>query len=292
MKPIVLLAIFGTVLTSPLFAQKESLLIGPGDQVHVEVFDTPELNSTARVNDRGDLPLLMGGSAHVAGLTPEQAAQEVERSLVHRKLMNKPQVLVTVQRSATQNVTVFGQVVRPAAYEIATPRPLTEILAQAGGFTETADHHVSIRRANAKSVETVFVSNDPKTDVAQDVFIYPGDVVTVPKQGLIYILGDVNRAGGFPMGNDASGMTVLQAIATAGGTAHTAKSQAKLIRRENGDGYKEIPLNLSAMQKGKEPDMVMQQNDIVYVPFGFLKNAALGATGIASAATSAVIYAK
>lgn len=292
MKSAMLLAVLGTLLMSPAFAQKESLLIGPGDQVHVEVFDTPELNSTARVDDKGNLPLLMGGSAHIAGMTPEQAATEVEHNLVHRRLMNTPQVLITVKSSATQNVTVFGQVVRPAAYEIATPRPLTEVLAQAGGFTDLADHHVSIRRANAKSVETVFVSNDPKTDLAQNVFIYPGDSVTIPRQGLVYILGDVNRAGGFPMSNNESGMTVLQAIATAGGTAHTAKSHAKLIRRENGDNYKEIPLDLNAMQKGKDPDMVMHQNDIVYVPFGFLKNAALGAAGIASSATSAVIYAK
>jgi polysaccharide export outer membrane protein len=292
MKSIGMIALVSIVLMPTSFGQKESLLIGPGDQVHVEVFDTPELSSTARVDDKGDMPLLMGGSVHIVGLTPEQAAAEVEHNLVHRKLMNAPQVLVSIQRFATQNVTVFGQVVRPASYEIDTPRPLTEVLAQAGGFTELADHHVSIRRSNTKVAEEVFVSNDPKTDLGQNVYVYPGDSITVPKQSLVYVLGDVNRAGGFPMNNDASGMTVLQAVANAGGTAHTAGSHARLIRRVNGDDYKEIPLNLSAMQKGKQPDMKLQQNDIVYVPFDFIKNAALGITGVVAAGTSAVIYAK
>lgn len=293
MKYIFAIVVLGLTLSSCGIAQKESLLIGPGDLVHVEVFDTPELSSTARVDDKGNMPLLLGGVVHIAGLTPEQASTEVAHNLVHRRLMNAPQVLVSIQKFATQNVTVFGQVTRPASYEIDTPRPLMDVLAQAGGFTDLADHHVSIRRANSQRIENVFVSNDPKTDLAQNVYVYPGDSVTVPKQNLVYVLGDVNRAGGFPMNNDKSGMTVLQAVANAGGAAHTAAtSHARLIRRVNGDNYKEIPINISAMQKGKLPDMAMEQNDIVYVPFDFIKNAALGITGIVAAGTSAVIYAK
>jgi polysaccharide biosynthesis/export protein len=292
MKFALLLAVIGTMLVSPSFGQEESLLIGPGDQVHVEVFDTPELSSTSRVNDNGDLPLLMGGSIHVAGLTPTQASDEVEHTLVHRRLMNSPQVLVTVLHTATRNVTVIGQVIRPGAYEITTPRPLTELLAQAGGFTELADHHVSIRRANLKGTEDVFVSDGSNANLAQNVYVSPGDSITIPKQKLVYILGDVNRAGGFPMNNDESGITVLQAVARAGGGTHTAGNHARLMRRVNGDDYKEIPINLSAMQKGKQPDIAMQENDILYVPFDFMKNAALDITAIAAAATSAMIMIK
>ena len=67
MKSIGMIALVSIVLMPTSFGQKESLLIGPGDQVHVEVFDTPELSSTARVDDKGDMPLLMGGSVHIAG---------------------------------------------------------------------------------------------------------------------------------------------------------------------------------------------------------------------------------
>jgi polysaccharide export outer membrane protein len=274
-------------------AQKESLLIGPGDQVHVQVFDTPELDSSSRVDDKGDLPLMMGGTAHVAGLTPAQAANVVEQGLVRRKLMNTPQVLVTVEHYATANVTVFGQVLHPASYEISTARSLTDVLSLAGGFTDLADRHVTIEHHDGSPSETVFVSNDPALDAGEKALVLPGDRVTVPKEGLIYVLGDVNRAGGFPMNNNESGMTVLQAVATAGGTSHTAvPSEARLIRRVNGDNYQNIPLQLSAMQKGKVADMPMQPNDIIYVPFSYMKNAALGLTGIMASATSAAIYVK
>jgi polysaccharide export outer membrane protein len=274
-------------------AQKESLLIGPGDQVHVQVFDTPELDSSSRVDDKGDLPLMMGGTAHVAGLTPAQASKVVEQGLVRRRLMNAPQVLVTVEHYATANVTVFGQVMHPASYEISTARSLTDVLSLAGGFTDLADRHVTIEHHDGSPAETVFVSNDPAHDAGDKALVLPGDRVTVPKEGIIYVLGDVIRAGGFPMNNNDSSMTVLQAVATAGGTSHTAvPNGARLIRRVNGDNYENIPLQLSSMQKGKVADITLHPNDVIYVPFSYMKNAALGLTGIISSATSAAIYVK
>lgn len=280
-------------LPSLLWAQQESLLIGPGDQIRVEVFDTPELDSTSRVDDQGNLPVLMGDSIHVAGLTPSQAAHAMEQDLISKHIMYTPRVLVTIQQYATQDVTVFGQVVRPAAYQITTPRSLTDVLSLAGGFTDLADRHVTIEHRNGKSAEKVFVSNDPKLNEGDKALVFPGDRVTVPKQSLIYVLGDVNRAGGFPMNNDDSGITALQAVAAAGGTAHTSvPNDARLIRRTNGDGYKDIPLRLSSMQKGKAPDVALEPNDIIYVPFSFMRNAALGLTSMISSASSAAIYAK
>ena len=294
MKAIRIIVTLCLALPFMLRAQQESLLIGPGDQIHVQVFDTPELDATARVDDKGDLPLLMGGTIHVAGFTPEQAAHALEQDLISRKIMYTPQVLITVLQYATQNVTVFGQVGRPAAYEISTPRPLTDVLTLAGGFTELADRHVTIEHRNGKGSETVFVSNNPKVDQGEKTLVYPGDRVTVPKQDLIYVLGDVNRAGGFPMNNSQSGITALQAVAAAGGTANTAlANSARLIRRtDDGVAYKDIPLKLNAMQKGKVPDMTLEPNDVIYVPFSFLRNAALSITGLAASVGSAAVYAK
>lgn len=291
MKPLRILAAALLMLPVIAWAQKESLLIGPGDEVRVQVFDTPEMDSSARVDDHGDLPLIMGGTVHVAGLSPAQAATAIEQGLVHRRLMNAPRVLVTVEHYATANVTVFGQVVHPAAYEISTARPLTDVLSLAGGFTDLADRHVTIHHHDGSPMETVFVSNDPANDAGEKALVLPGDTVTVPKEGLVYVLGDVNRAGGFPMSNNDSGMTVLQAVAKAGGTSHTAvPSHAMLIREVNGDDHKRIPIQLSAMQKGKRPDMQLQPNDIIYVPFSYTKNAVLGITSIIGSAAGAAIY--
>jgi polysaccharide export outer membrane protein len=280
-------------VTTSLFAQRESLLIGPGDLVHVQVFETKELDETARVTDSGEIPLpVTGRNVRIARSTPADAARAIEEALRGAKIMLNPRVLVTVQEYATQSVSVSGQVVRPGAYQISTPRSIVDVLALAGGMTDLADRHVTIKSAEDGSEKTVFISNDSTEALKRITFVYPGDRVLVPKAGIVYVLGDVGRPGGYPMTNNDATLTVLQAVALAGGTPSTAApSHAKLIRRTP-DGYATSPLPLSAMQKGKKPDLRMQASDIVYVPFSYLRNAALGLTGLPASAASAVIYTK
>ena len=281
------------IIAAPsVMAQQESLLIGPGDTLHVQVFDTPELEEVARVNDKGELPLIMGGSVKVVSLTPSEAAAAIERALIDRKIMFQPRVLVSIEEYATQSVSVTGQIAKPGSYQIATPRSVTDVLTLAGGLTDLADRHVTIERAKDGSQETYFVSNDPQELANHTKLVYPGDRILVPKTGIVYVLGDVGRPGGYAMSNNDAKLTVLQAVAMAGGTApNAAPGSSRLIRRTS-DGYENLALPLSAMQKGKKPDEQMQANDIIYVPFSYLRNAALGLTGIMASATSAAIYAK
>ena len=69
-------------LTTTLLAQKESMLIGPGDEVNVEVFDTPDLDQNGRVTDAGEFPLMLGGKVRLASLTPIEAARTIEAALI------------------------------------------------------------------------------------------------------------------------------------------------------------------------------------------------------------------
>jgi polysaccharide biosynthesis/export protein len=281
------------LLTSTLFAQQESLVIGPGDEVHVQVFDTPDLNEDARVTDSGELPLVLGGKIKLASLTPVEAARSIEAALISSHVMYYPRVMVTVTQYATQNVTVFGQVLKPGTYPIDTPRSVVDVLGLAGGLTDLADRRVTIERHTSHRQITYYVSNRSDDLLDQKVMVNPGDKVVVPKAGIVYVLGDVGRPGGYPMTNNDGTLTVLQAISDAGGTQSSAvPSHTRLIRRTAAGGYQSDPVPFSAMQKGKKPDIPLQAGDIVYVPFSYLRNAALGLTGIAAAATSAVIYTK
>lgn len=276
-----------------VFAQNESLLIGPGDEIHVQVFQTPDLDETARVDDAGELPLILGGNIRLASLTPMAAARTIEHALVSAHIMYSPRVLVTVTQYATQNVTVFGQVMKPGTYPIDTPRSVVDVLTLAGGLTELADRHVTIERHSSHMQIPYLVSNNSGNLFDKTVLVYPGDKVIVPKAGIVYILGDVGRPGGYPMTNNDSALTVLQAVALAGGTNSSAIPNHTKLVRHSGDGtYASIPLPLSAMQKGKKSDLPLQAGDVMYVPFSYLRNAALGLTGIAAAAASAVIYTK
>jgi polysaccharide export outer membrane protein len=278
-------------LTSTLLAQKESLLIGPGDEVEVNVFDTPDLDQNSRVTDEGEFPLVLGGKVRLASLTPSEAARTIEQALIQAHVMYYPRVLVTVTQYATQTVTVFGQVAKPGTYSIDTPRSVVDVLGLAGGLTDLADRHVTIERHTSHRQLSYYVSNRSSDFLDQTVMVNPGDKVLVPKAGIVYVLGDVARPGGYPMTNNDGTLSVLQVVAAAGGTATSAApGSSKLIRRTAIGGYQSDPLPLSAMQKGKKPDMQLQAGDIVYVPFSYLRNAALGITGIAAAATGAIIY--
>ena len=280
-------------LTTTLLAQKESMLIGPGDEVNVEVFDTPDLDQNGRVTDAGEFPLMLGGKVRLASLTTIEAARTIEAALISSHVMYYPKVLVTVTQYATQNVTVFGQVNKPGSYSIDTPRSVIDVLGLAGGLTDLADRHVTIERHTSHRQISYYVSNRPGDLQDQTAMVNPGDKLIVPKAGIVYVLGDVGRPGGYPMTNNDGTLTVLQAVANAGGTASSAKpNSSRLIRRTAAGGYQSDPIPFSAMQKGKKPDVPLQAGDIVYVPFSYLRNAALGVTSIAAAATGAALYIK
>lgn len=268
----------------------ESLLIGPGDMLHVQVFDTPELDQHARVTDAGELPLLLGGSVKVSALTPTEAARAIEKALLDGHYLVQPKVLVSVDDYATQKVSVLGEVKTPGAYAIGTPRSVLDVLTLAGGLNELADRKILIERRNSQEKIPYFVSN--KADAAFDtaIQIHPGDTLFVPKAGIVYALGDVGRPGGYTMTNNEGNISVLELVARAGGTNHSAvPSHAKLIRKD-GDKYIEIALPLSAMQKGNRIDMALQPGDIVYVPFSYMRSLAMNAGGIAASAAGSVIY--
>ena len=271
----------------------ESLLIGPGDQLHVQVFETPDLEQHPRVTDDGNLPLMLVGNVHVVGLTPAQAAGAIQEALIAGNFLRHPQVTVTVDQYATQSVSVLGQVKLPGTFPITAPRSIFDMIALAGGLTDVADRSITIERnSNPTTKVTYFLSNNSNEAIDNTVLVYPGDKILVPKAGLVYVLGDVRTPGGFVMSNNSSQLTVLQAVALAGGTNHSAvPSRARLIRKDGPTGYTDTPLQVSAMQKGKQTDMLLQAGDIIYVPFSYLRNLAVQSSGIAAAATSASIYA-
>jgi len=284
-----LLVLFAVTANSP--AQNESLLIGPGDLLHLQVYDTPEMEQRARVTDAGNIPFSFLGTVNVSGLTPEQAAAQIERRLVAGGVMLHPQVSVRVESYATQNASVMGQVVKPGTYEIDTSRKVVDLLAMAGGLTDMADRHITIQRSGPHKQNVVYYySNAATAALSDDPMVFPGDTVVVPRVAVVYVLGDVLKPGGYPMITNNSNMTVLQAIALAGYANHTAAVGKSKLVRETPAGVQEIDLEVSLMQKGKKPDVALLPDDVIYVPFSFLRNVGINGQGILASATSAVIY--
>jgi polysaccharide export outer membrane protein len=270
----------------------ESLRIGPGDQIHVTVVDSPELDQHPRVTDAGEVPLIGVGAVKIAGLTPAEAAAAVHDKLIAAHYLNHPEVTVTVEQYATQTVSVLGQVRASGAYPIGTARPVVDVLALAGGLNEVADRNIVIeRRGDPDHPLHYNLANDGVLALQTSVLVYPGDTVMVPKAGIVYVLGDVNRPGGFVMDNNSTELTLLQALARAGGVSRTAKQgHAKLLRKD-ATGYHETQLSLGEIQKGKQQDIALAPGDVLYVPFSYAKNIAVsGSSGIISSVSSAAVY--
>lgn len=289
-----LLLTLGVSCAAIVHASNESLLIGPGDQLHIQVADTPEMDQHPRVTDAGEVPIEGAGNVKVAGLTPAEAAVAIQNRLIAAKYMWHPVVQVTIEQFATQMVSVIGEVKAAGAYSVGTPRSILDVLALAGGLNSVADRNILIERhSDPANLVHYNYSNDANTAVGAQVLVFPGDTVVVPKAGIVYVLGDVNRPGGYPMANNESKMTMLEAIALAGGLTKTAKQgRARLIRKENDGSFSDRRISVGDLQEGKLPDIAMQPGDVLYVPFSFGRNiAVLGASSIAAAATSAVVYA-
>jgi polysaccharide export outer membrane protein len=272
-------------------AQTESLLIGPGDLVDIDVFDTSGMAQQVRVTDAGTVHLQLIGDLKVAGETPGGAAAIVEKALVSNKIMWNPYVTVKVEEYATQNVSVLGQVRNPGAFSITTAQPILKVISLAGGLTEIADRNVTIKRHdNTSSAIQYYLANDAGQALSHGVLVYPGDIVVVPKAAIVYVMGDVAKPGGYAVTTNNSQLTVLQAIALAGSANKTSvQSKVKLIRKTS-QGTQELPIQLAAMEKGKQPDMTLQPDDVLFVPFSWMKNTAVNASSIAASTSSAAIY--
>lgn len=276
---------------APASAEKESLLIGPGDLLHITVLREPELDQHMRVLDSGEITLALAGNLPVQGLTPAEAAARIADQYRAGKFLLHPEVTVFVEEYATQAVTILGEVGHPGTVHLASPHTLIDVLSLAGGLNQYADRHIVIQRAG-KDGERIraFLPNRADEALNADVLVRPGDTVIVPKAGIVYVLGDVAHPGGYVMQNDSK-LTVLQAIALAAGTSRTASERrVRLVRNVDGQTLS-LDLPLRDMERGREPDVPLQASDILYVPFSLVKNFSLGVANITAAASSALIYA-
>jgi polysaccharide export outer membrane protein len=272
-------------------AQTESLLIGPGDLIYVEVFDTPEMTQQVRVTDAGTVRLQLIGELKVAGETVVGAAKMIEKALIMGKVMRQPQVAVKIQEYATQDVSVLGEVKNPGSYPITTAQSILKLIASAGGLTAIADRNITVKRPNESKRTTYYFANDAEEALRNAAKVYPGDTIIVPKAPLVYIMGDVARPGGYSVTTNDSRLTVLQAIAMAGSVNKTSvSSRVRLIRRTK-QGQEELPIQLAAIQEGRKPDVALEPDDVIYVPFSWMKNMAVNASSIAASTSSAAIYA-
>lgn len=264
--------------------------IGNGDLIEMSVFDTPELSGKLRVSNTGEVILPLIGKLHVAGMKAEDAAALIRQEFIKGAYLKDPQVTVFIAEYATQNVSVLGEVKSPGIYPAFGSHHLLDYISSAQGLTPLAGTRITITHAaNANTPEQVKVTAGATPKPENNPEVFPGDTVYVERTGVIFVVGDVMRPGGYPMDHDGQ-VSILQAIALAQGTNPTAaKSSAKLIRT-TAQGRQEIPVNLKKMLQSKSTDLAMQDNDILFVPSSAAKNAMKDMEAVLPTAAAASIY--
>lgn len=293
----------------------EEFLISPDDILDLYALDVPEISREYRVDPAGSISLpLLSGSVQAAGLTPGQLSDEIREKLQKAGMVTHPRLSVQVKASRAHSIAIAGAVKRPQIYPAFTRITLLDAISQAEGLTDDAGNTATITRGAASNyvepheeVEgTVDApSSSPKVQVvnlkrllekgepALNIDLYPGDRVTVQRAGIVYVVGAVNRAGGFALNNDREQMTVLKAVALADNLKSTAVPKKTVIIRKNtqaSDPDREIPVNLDKILGGRVPDQPLLANDILFVPDSASKKALHRAGEAAAQAASLFVY--
>jgi polysaccharide export outer membrane protein len=273
-------------------SENSSLMkLGPGDLLEVSIYNVPELATKARVGTSGDIYLPLIDYVHVGDLTVEEAQTLIEKRFENGGFVRSPHVTIFLDESASQGVTILGEVSKPGIYPAVGDRKLYDMISAAGGFTTSAGRKVSIIRQHSKSPAiTVSLPRNLADDLQDNIEIMAGDTITVPKAPVVYVVGDVGRPTGLLVDNGS--LTVLQALALAGGTNHTAKMGATCIIRKGPNGMTETRVPLKKMLEAKAPDITLQADDILFVPLSGARVAAgRGFEAAVSAATGLAILA-
>jgi polysaccharide export outer membrane protein len=262
--------------------------IGAEDLLEISVFEDEKLNKTVRVSSQGNVSLPLLGILRVKGLTANETEKEI-RDLLAEKYLQNPNVSVFIKEYRNQRISMIGAVEKPGVFDVSGQKTILDLLAQAGGLKEDAGQLLFLIRSVGPDEEVPGVKKDsdgevPRTyiidlekmlmkgDLTLNLPLIHGDVLNVPVSGKVFVGGEVNKPGGYPLRGKK--MTVSQAIAMGEGLKQKADgSETKIFRYSGKETEKEIlPVDVYAIEKGQAEDPYLKENDIVIVPKSGMKS--------------------
>ena len=234
-----------SALALPTLAQTPDKL-GPGDAVHITVFQQPDLTTDARVSDSGSISMPLVGHVKVGGQTTNEAANTISEALKSGQFLKNPQVAVALTTLRSRQVSMLGLIVHPGRYPLEESHTrLPDLVAAAGGIGAGGDETVTVIR-DGKSQKV--------NSLSKDFELKGGDTIYVNAAPVFYIYGEVMHAGAYPV---KQGLTVMQAISLGGGiTPRGSENRIKLRRSAANGGSVEFDVN---------PVTQVMPNDVIVV---------------------------
>jgi polysaccharide export outer membrane protein len=233
-------------LALPALGQSSNEKLGPGDTVHVTVFQQPDLTTDARVTEQGTIAMPLVGQVKIDGLTTSEAAGKIGESLKQGNYLKNPQVAMAITTVRSRQVSVLGLIVRPGRYPLEESSPrVPDLIAAAGGIAAGGSENVTVIRDGKSQVVN---------SLSKDFMLKGGDTVYVERSPVFYIYGEVAHGGAYPVGQN---LTVMQALSISGGITPRGSENRIKLRRTHDDG--------KVVETDARLTETVRPNDVIYV---------------------------
>jgi len=262
-------------------ASPVTVVLAAGDVLSIKVLDLEEIGErTAKIDASGFINLPVAGRIYVSGHTPEWLQGELTSRLL--VFLHHPAVTVTIADFHEELISVTGAVNSPGIRKLNGQKGLLEAISEAGGFKADAGPFVKLTRvldqgpiphpsSKLDSSGRFYVAEVQVSKLlnaqnpGENIALRPHDIVSVPRAGVVYILGEVSRPGAYDFGSPA--ISMLNALALAGGSNRNADAaHVRVLRVVSGQTERtEFVMNLNHMLSGQK-EFFLEPEDIFYIP--------------------------
>ena len=239
-------------------APRTEPVLGVGDILRISVYQNPDLSVETRVSELGQINYPLIGVVPVGGLAVSAAEQLIEKRLREGGFVLRPQVTIQTVQIRSNQISILGQVPKPGRFpiEIVGSR-VSEMIAAAGGVLPTGADIVTLvgtrdGRPVKLDIDLPSILQAGRADL--DVVVENGDIIYVDRAPIYYMYGEVQRPGQMRL---ERGMTLLQAMAQAGGLTGRGTERGIRVHRRDESGAVKIT-------EMKMNDPVLR-DDVIYV---------------------------
>lgn len=271
-------------------ATSGQLLLQTGDLFQIQVFNVPKFDYRGRLDESGTVTLPLIGAVHLGGLSVSEAERTLENILREREMIKAPQIILTVLDSPNNLATITGEVKTPGPVSVYGDKHLLDVISAAGGLTPLASPDLTIYRRGQPEPIRVRLSADAAAIGPANILIQPGDSIVVSRVGVVYVVGATKTQGAIPLKNTTP-LTLIEALSLSGGVNYEAAQNKSYILRVQGDGRSEIHFDVKRVLQHREPDVLLQNDDIILIPTNSMRAALKGgAAGVASSLVAGIGY--
>jgi polysaccharide export outer membrane protein len=249
--------------------------IGAKDLLEISVFEVPELNITVRVSENGMISLPLLGEIKAEGLNRLDLEKQIASKL-EKNFLKNAQVTIFIKEFQSKKVSIMGAVKNPGMHDLIGRTSLLQVISMAGGLSDQASDTVVVFRQFKSSpglslsihLDELLLKANPKYNIP----VFPGDIINVPGSQFldIYVFGQVKNPGAVRMKMGADQVTLLRAIAQAGGFTDRARRGKIMITRTENGAEKKINVDVKDILGGGSKDFPLQAFDVVFVPESIL----------------------